>query len=133
MIEDCYLSLDIKHFQDMSITSEELSESTTMRNEEHHQVIKYAEGPHNSMVNAKTRKPVVGIVTDTSLAARKKIERRLVLKQDFTIIPLLALCFFFSYVVSLEPDSGRLTFSLLRKSNKNFIEYRIGAKSAMLD
>lgn len=36
-----------------------------------------------------------------SLAARRKMERRLVWKQDVTILPLLAMCFFFSYVVWL--------------------------------
>jgi hypothetical protein len=33
------------------------------------------------------------------VATKKKIEKRLVLKQDLTMLPLLGLCFFFSYVV----------------------------------
>lgn len=35
-----------------------------------------------------------------SLATRKRIEKRLVWKQDIIMLPLLAMCFFFSYVVS---------------------------------
>ena len=37
-----------------------------------------------------------------SLAIRRKVERRLVWKQDLTMLPLLALCFFFSYVVRIK-------------------------------
>ncbi len=36
-----------------------------------------------------------------SLAIRRKVERRLVWKQDLTMLPLLAVCFFFSYVVRI--------------------------------
>lgn len=34
-----------------------------------------------------------------SFAIKKNIEKRLVWKQDLTMLPLLGLCFFFSYVV----------------------------------
>ena len=41
-----------------------------------------------------------------SLAIRRKIERRLVWKQDLTMLPLLAMCFFFSYVVCVPPRAS---------------------------
>jgi hypothetical protein len=42
----------------------------------------------------------LGLEGAESLAARKRIEKRLVWKQDIIMLPLLAMCFFFSYVVS---------------------------------
>lgn len=47
-----------------------------------------------------------GADPDTSLAIRSKVERRLVWKQDLTMLPLLAMCFFFSYVVSDQHQSA---------------------------
>jgi hypothetical protein len=46
--------------------------------------------------------------TRESLAVKQKIERRVVWKQDLTILPLLAMCFFFSYVVCHRPTSHPL-------------------------
>jgi hypothetical protein len=41
-----------------------------------------------------------------SSAARRKAERHLVWKQDLTMLPLLAICFFFSYVVRKARDQA---------------------------
>jgi hypothetical protein len=38
-------------------------------------------------------------VQSQQYASKRKAERRLVLKQDLTMLPLLAVCFFFGYVV----------------------------------
>jgi hypothetical protein len=43
------------------------------------------------------------------VATKRKTERRLVKKQDLTMLPLLAMCFFFGYVVS----EARVIFSRL--------------------
>lgn len=48
-------------------------------------------------MNSKDSNVVAG--EEACLALRKMIERRLVWKQDLTILPLLAISFFFSYVV----------------------------------
>lgn len=60
-----------------------------------------------------------------SQSARRKIERRLVWKQDLTILPLLAICFFFSYVVRMHLDL-LVMFSLTNSC-------RIAVKSEMHD
>ncbi len=41
-----------------------------------------------------------------SLVIKRKVERRLVWKQDLTMLPLLAICFFFSYVVRVAASTS---------------------------
>ncbi|KAJ9606354.1 hypothetical protein H2200_009315 [Cladophialophora chaetospira] len=47
----------------------------------------------------KSHNSVDEVEVPESLAIKRKLERRLVWKQDLTMLPLLAMCFFFSYVI----------------------------------
>ena len=51
------------------------------------------------VLHEHAEKSITDGATLTSLALKRKVERRLVWKQDLTMLPLLAICFFFSYVV----------------------------------
>ena len=63
---------------------------------------------------------------------RSKEERRVVLKQDLVILPLLALSFFFAYLVSAINPSGS-NRPLLSRDLTVFFRSRIAVKLEMLE